>query len=91
MATKSSSFQANLYCIGWGHLQLGEGSIHADCPVVLTKERVGESAVASELLASGKAFPMVCPCECSNCGKAWWAAGRPILKDGKIVTASSFI
>lgn len=27
----------------------------------------------------------VCPCECTTCKRAWWAAGRPIIRDGAIV------
>ena len=74
-----------LFCIGWGNLLLRDGSTHTDCPVVLTRETVFESAIAAELLASGREFPMVCPCECKVCKRAWWDARRPIVRDGKIV------
>lgn len=85
----SNNSRATLFCIGWGNLRPGDGSTHMNCPVVLTREKVIESAIADELLASGKPFPMVCPCECRSCGRAWWEAGRPILRNGKIVTSSN--
>ena len=75
------------FCVGWGLPRKGEGSTHLDCPVVLTAEKVRESAIADELLAGGKSFPMVCPCECKTCKRAWWDKGRPIVKDGKIITS----
>ena len=80
---KLSEPATDLFCIGWGSLA---GETHTDCPVILTKDSVYESAIASELLASGRDFPMVCPCECKTCKRAWWAAGRPIHKDGTIIT-----
>jgi hypothetical protein len=73
------------FCIGWGRLIVRDGGSHSDCPVVLTKDMVYESAIAAELLASGRVFPMVCPCDCKTCKRAWWAKGRPIIRDGKIV------
>ena len=45
------------YCIGWGALRGEEGSIHMDCPVVLTRDTVWQSAVADELLAGQEQFP----------------------------------
>lgn len=75
------------FCIGWGKIRPGEGNAHMDCPVVLTEDTVYQSAISAELLTNAKQFPMVCPCECQTCKRAWWAKGRPILKDGKIVTS----
>jgi hypothetical protein len=81
----SATQWSDLFCIGWGNLRHEECE-HKDCPVVLTKETVNESAIAPSILALGRRFPLVCPCECRVCRRAWWAAGRPILKNGKIVT-----
>jgi hypothetical protein len=76
----------NLFCIGWGNLRPSDGHAHMDCPVViLTKDDAWESAIAVELLASGRTFPMVCPCDCRVCKEAWWKAGRPIVRDGSII------
>jgi hypothetical protein len=80
--------RSDRFCIGWGKLLPSDGGIHLNCPVVLTREKVGESAIAAKLLASGQSFPMVCPCECQTCSRAWWDAGRPIHKDGAIITSS---
>lgn len=78
--------RSDLYCIGWGNLLPEDGGTHMNCPVVLTKDSVHESAIASELLSSGQSFPMVCSCDCKICKRAWWEEGRPIIRMGKIVT-----
>ena len=33
---------------------------------------------------------LVCPCECKACRRAWWAAGRPIVRDGAVVYGTAF-
>ena len=42
-----------------------------------------ECAAAGQL--AGKTFPIVCPCECFTCSRAWSRDGMPIVRDGKIV------
>jgi hypothetical protein len=29
--------------------------------------------------------PVVCPCDCIDCLRLWHWAGRPIVRDGKII------
>jgi len=47
--------------------------VHSSCNVVVSR-RDG---------------PKVCTCECRACKRAWWAQGRPILRDGKIVRSNN--
>ena len=28
---------------------------------------------------------MVCACECHVCKRAWWAQGRPLIREGSII------
>jgi hypothetical protein len=87
MTTEVKTKWPDLFCIGWGKLRLKDDGTHKSCPVVfLTSESTWESAIKGDLLASGRSFPMVCPCDCKTCKRAWWEAGRPILKDGAIIT-----
>jgi hypothetical protein len=72
---------AYLVCIAWGALWVHELE-HVDCPVIL--ENAAESAVAVKV-----DLPALCPCECRTCKRAWWAKGRPLVRDGKIVTERS--
>jgi len=69
------------FCIAWGPIR-PERHIHLDCPVVL------HSAESSAIALEGP-FPRICPCDCRTCKRAWWAQGRPILRNGKIVTTTS--
>jgi hypothetical protein len=74
------STMADLTCIAWGSLELAGN--HEGCPVVF------ESATDRRQYPQGPApssFPAVCPCDCSDCGRAWWADGRPIVCDGRVV------
>lgn len=68
----------NDICIAWGELP------HPDCPVVVEDA----DQVAPHVLAQLPKLPAVCPCECHTCKHAWWAMGRPIIRAGKVVTAS---
>lgn len=68
------------FCIGWGRL-FGSVQTHPDCPVVLLDN--SESAVSLD----GFAFPVVCPCECRVCKRAWWASDRPRISNGQIETS----
>ena len=79
-------------CLFWGSLsdwQRGAG--HLNCDVILTKKnlrgcvRNNETAESTAQIADGKVEALVCGCECTTCKRAWFAAGRPLIKDGKIV------
>ena len=48
---------------------LGPTDVHPDCPVIVTSHPL----------------PMMCPCECQTCKRSWFAQGRPIVKDGKVI------
>jgi len=72
---------AELVCIAWGALQ-GYEREHFDCPVIL------ESAVSAAVPVTVE-LPALCPCECRTCKRSWWAMGRPLVRDGKIVTERS--
>lgn len=69
-------------CACWGPLIEGEIE-HADCDVIV--QHPGQCV--SELRAGP--FPRVCGCECTTCKRAWWRAGRPILREGAIVRESA--
>ena len=72
---------AKLICIAWGELP------HPDCPVVVESAEQVAPHVLAQLPQLPK-LPAVCPCECRTCKDAWWAARRPIIRDGKVVTAA---
>ncbi len=69
-----------LFCVAWGQLT-NRG--HMDCPVVVTYP----GQVISELRDRLKdKMPVICDCDCTTCDRAWWAKGRPTLReDGKVV------
>ena len=69
-----------LTCAVWGPLDEGR-LVHMDCPVVVTQAHEGVTGSR----ARTEELPIVCDCECSTCKRAWWNAGRPILKDGQIL------
>ena len=63
----------NMRCLFWGLLSDGRYQ-HLDCGVILnekTKQAVSTGVKIHESL------PQVCPCECTTCKRAWFAAGRP--------------
>jgi hypothetical protein len=70
----------NLTCIAWGDLRddkIQRGS-HLDCPVVVTSPQACAVPVTVPL-------PAVCLCGCRTCKDAWFADGKPICKEGRIV------
>ena len=72
--------EENLTCIAWGDLRqdkVGRLS-HDDCPVIVTSSTSCAVPVTVPL-------PAVCGCGCHACKDAWFAEGRPISRDGKIV------
>jgi hypothetical protein len=75
------------WCPAWGELREGEHS-HTDCPVVVDEDNAGEVARPSEL--AGKTLPVVCPCECSTCSRAWASGGMPILRGGEVIRYPDF-
>jgi len=76
---------ADLTCATWGDLDEGRHA-HTDCVVVVTRETLPNvTPEQARRLAAGP-LPVVCPCECLVCKRAWWSAGRPIVRDGKVVT-----
>ncbi len=52
-----------------------------DCPAVVRAETEGCLGSPARCCP----LPMVCTCECHTCKRAWWAAGRPLIRDGQIV------
>jgi hypothetical protein len=50
------------------------GGDHTGCPVVVT---------------SGSRIPTVCMCDCKDCKRKWFSDGRPVVRQGKIVRATS--
>jgi hypothetical protein len=60
-----------LTCILWGELAGLGLLIHPTCPVIESGDPPRP--------------PRVCSCECQTCKRAWWAQGRPIVRDGQIV------
>jgi hypothetical protein len=71
-------------CIAWGSLD--EAGHHQGCPVVFESEVDRKSYPQSQAPAS---YPVVCPCECRDCQRAWWGQGRPIVRDGRVVRRRS--
>lgn len=74
--------ELSLICIAWGPPK--DGSDHMDCPVFVAHESQVTSSRRQEL---GK-LPALCECDCLTCKRAWWDMGRPMQRDGKIVTSS---
>ena len=70
------------WCPTWGSLRDGNKS-HMDCLVVVDESNRFSCADADQL--AGKTLPIVCPCECWTCKRAWSADGMPIVRDGKVV------
>lgn len=68
---------ADLKCISWGDLEKWQ-YVHMDCAVIV------ESAedAANQAVRVKPPYPKVCPCDCKNCKRAWWAMGRPVVRDG---------
>lgn len=73
-----------LTCIAWGSIE--ESGHHEGCPVVFASEDDRRQFPTSP--APGT-YPVVCPCECRDCRRAWWGEGRPIVRDGKVVRERS--
>jgi hypothetical protein len=67
------------WCPTWGVLR-GQ-PYHTDCLVVVDESNKGECARAGQL--EKKILPIVCPCECWTCKRAWSADGMPIIRNGK--------
>jgi hypothetical protein len=51
-----------------------------DCPVIVRSADEGAEGSPARI----GPLPIVCDCECHTCKRAWWSAGRPLLRDGKI-------
>lgn len=79
---------ANFDCITWGGPPRNPQLVHGDCFVVATKESIKDNRPALPIKGP---LPQVCPCECQTCKRAWWAYGRPIIRDGKIVRETEHI
>ena len=73
---------ANFDCIAWGGPPKPPQLDHTDCFVVATDESIKNDCPALPIKGD---LPQVCPCECSTCKRAWWAAGRPMVRKGKVV------
>lgn len=52
-----------------------------DCPVIV--HSASEGAPGSPACVGP--LPMICPCECHTCKRAWVAAGRPLLRNDTII------
>lgn len=70
----------NLTCIAWGDLRQDKAGrlSHHDCPVVVTSPTSCAVPVTVPL-------PAICGCGCRVCKDAWFAEGKPISKDGRII------
>lgn len=73
----------NLVCAVWGPLH--DRGEHHECPVVVNHAHEGVAGSP----ARTEALPMVCACECHTCKRAWWAQGRPVVRDGTIFRTGS--
>jgi hypothetical protein len=71
-----------LVCIAWGSLAFA-GS-HEGCPV-LFESAADKTRYPAQDAPDPPSYPAVCPCDCADCNRAWWADGRPIVRGGKIV------
>ena len=61
----------DLNCVTWGELDTGRHA-HMDCVVVVTREKLPSvTPEQARRLAAGP-LPIVCPCECHVCKRAWW-------------------
>jgi hypothetical protein len=77
----ASDVRNSRWCPTWGDLR---GKLfHVNCLVVVTEENRDECAKAGQL--EGRTLPVICPCECFVCRRAWTEDGLPILRDGKVV------
>lgn len=72
-------------CIAWGTLE--EAGHHEGCPAVFESESDRARFPGGPDPAS---YPVACPCECRDCRRAWWAAGRPVVCEGRVVRSSSW-
>lgn len=54
-----------------------------NCPVIVTDN--SELSGGSAGVDPTGPVPRVCPCECKTCRQAWWDAGRPFVRDGKVI------
>ena len=66
----------------WGRLRAHE-RCHTDCPVVVVETGVRELSDPREV--AGCRLPLVCPCECWTCKKAWVGDDMPVVRDGEVV------
>lgn len=80
MMTEGQAKNAGLWCVAWGVPRVN--GTHMDCPVVVTQE----SQVVDKLRESLPELPAICMCDCLVCKRHWWDMGRPMFKDGKVVT-----
>lgn len=69
-------------CACWGPLSSGEHQ-HMNCDVIVTADHPG--AASNSAPGRKGPWPVVCGCECGVCKRAWWAKGRPIVREGVIV------
>lgn len=67
-------------CSTWG-----DNQEHMDCEVVVTADTARRCVLGSP--GQVGPWPVVCPCECRACKRAWWRAGRPVVRDGAVVRA----
>ena len=75
---------ADLHCISWGPLGkpgAPDSLVHMDCAVIVADE---EQARRQAVRVPGP-YPKVCPCDCQTCKRAWWADGRPMVRDCVVV------
>jgi hypothetical protein len=69
-----------LTCIAWGTIE--QAGSPEGCPVVIESEADHRRYPQGPAPA---AYPAVCPCDCSDCGRAWWADGRPVVREGRVI------
>lgn len=56
-----------------------DGKTHSGCDVV--------AVCGCQAPPAGAALPLVCPCECKTCFRAWEQWRRPVVVDGQVVFA----
>jgi hypothetical protein len=66
-------------CIAWP-----DDCDHEGCPVVFAGP---QDAARYPSGMHPTTYPAICPCECVDCKREWWKAGRPLVRGGKIVRA----
>jgi len=75
---------ARPYCIAWMHEPPPEALLD-DCPSCRVVTHAPANPRGGTDFHAPSGLPRVCPCECQTCKRAWWADGRPIVRDGEIV------